>query len=158
MLLESEDRPFEAAMYLETAYERNKEHHVVHSLGRLKEKTQDYRGAIEFYEMALQDVENPVPILHGVADCYHFLGEYEECVRVLARAIIVDPRNEISWNNLEYALDQLGQDGGFFSVFVLYSAKLRRGDTIVDEEAEAAVGELLSRLRVKFGEEFVLAI
>jgi tetratricopeptide (TPR) repeat protein len=158
MLLENEDRPCEAVKYLETAYERSKEHHIVHSLGRLKEKTKDYRGAIEFYEMALQDVENPIPILHGIADCYHFLGEYDECVRVLARAIIVEPRDEISWNNLDYALDQLGQDGGFFSVFVLYIAKLRRGDTIVDEEAEAAVGELLSRLRVKFGEEFVLAI
>jgi len=158
MLLESEDRPFEAVEYLETAYERSKEHHIVHSLGRLKEKTEDYRGAIESYEMALQDVENPIPILHGMADCYHFLGEYEECVRVLTRAIIVDPRDRISWNNLDYALDQLGQDGSLFSVFVLYLAKLRRGDTIVDEEAEAAMGELLSRLRVKFGDGFVLAI
>jgi len=158
MLLESEDRPFEAVEYLETAYERSKEHHIVHSLGRLKEKTEDYRGAIEFYEMALQDVENPIPILHGIADCYHFLGEYEECVRVLTRAIIVDPRDGIAWNNLDYALDRLEQDGVFFSVFVLYLAKLRRGDTVGDEEAEATVSELLSRLQVKFGEEFVLAI
>lgn len=158
MLLESEDRPFEAVEYLETAYERSKEHHIVHSLGRLKEKTGDYRSAIEFYEMALQEVENPIPILHGIADCYHFLGEYQECVRVLTRAILVDPRDKISWSNLDYALDQLGQDSGFFSVFAFYLAKLRRGDTIEDEEAKAAVDELLSRLRVQFGEEFVLAI
>jgi tetratricopeptide (TPR) repeat protein len=158
MLLESEGRPSEAVEYLETAYERSKEHHIVHSLGRLKEKAKDYRSAIEFYEMALKGVENPIPILHGIADCYHFLGEYKECVLVLARAIVVDPRDEISWNNLDYALDQLRQDGGFFSVFVLYLAKLRHGDAIGDEEAEAAVSELLSRLRVEFGEEFVLAI
>jgi tetratricopeptide (TPR) repeat protein len=158
MLLESEEKPFEAVEYLETAYERSKEHHIVHSLGRLKEKTKDYHDAIEFYKMALQDIDNPVPILHSIADCYHFLGEYEECVRVLTRAIVVDPRDEISWNNLDFALDQLEQNGGFFSVFVLYLAKLRRGDIIENEEAEAAVGELLSRLKVKFGEEFVLTI
>jgi tetratricopeptide (TPR) repeat protein len=158
MLLESEDKTSEALKYLETAYELSKEHHIAHSLGRLKEKIKEYRGAIEFYEMALQDVENRVPILRSIADCYHFLGEYEECVRVLARAIIVDPRDETSWNNLGYALDQLGQDDGLFGVFLLYIAKLRRKDSIADDEAEAAAGELLSRLRVKFGEEFVLTI
>lgn len=157
LLLESEDELFEAVKYLEIAYRRSQEHHIVHSLGRLKKRTEDYQGAIRFYKMALQRVDNPVSILRDIADCHHFLEEYEECVRILARAILAEPRDEVLWNNLGYALGRLGRDW-VFSVFEFYVAKLRWGYAVADEEVVAALDELLSRLRIEFGEEFVLAI
>jgi len=157
VLHEKEGKIQEAIHYLEMAFEESQEHHIVHALGRLKQKVGDYRGAIDFYKLALRDVTNPVPILHNIADCYHFLGEYKECVRLSARAILLEPRNELWWTNLQYALAQLGEEA-LFSIFTYFLHKLRAGNDLADEEVEATVDELLSRLRVQFGDEFVLTI
>ena len=156
-LLEKEGKIHEAIHYLEMAFEESQEHHIVHVLGRLKQKVGDYRGAIDFYKLALRDVMDPVPILHSIADCYHFLGEYKECVRLSVRMILLEPRDEMWWTNLQYALAQLGE-GGLFSVFTHFLYKLHAGNDVADEELEAAMDELLSRLRVQFGDEFVLTI
>ena len=156
-LLEKEGKIHEAIHYLEIAFEESQEHHIVHVLGRLKQKAGDYHSAVDFYKLALRDVKDPLPILHSIADCYHFLGEYKECVRLSARAILCEPRNEMWWTNLQYALAQLGEEG-LFSVFIYFLHKLRAGNDVADEEVEAAVDELLSRLRVQFGDEFVLAV
>jgi tetratricopeptide (TPR) repeat protein len=157
MLLDDEGKPEKAVKYLEAASEKSQEHHIVHKLGILKEKTGDYSNAIKFYQLALRDVDNSIPILHGIADCYHFLGEYRECVRVLTRAILIDPEDEISWTNLGYALDQLGVGGISFICFYILR-RFHEDRTTLDEEIQAAIDELLSRLRVEFGEDFVAAI
>jgi len=156
-LLEKESKIHEAIHYLEIAFEESQEHHIVHALGRLKQKAGDYCGAIDFYKLALRDVKDPLPILHSIADCHHFLGEYKECVRLSTKAILLDPRNEMWWTNLQYALAQLGENG-LFSTFTYFLHQLRTGNDVADEEVEAAVDELLSRLRVQFGDEFVLTI
>lgn len=157
MLLEDEGRVHEAIGYLERAFEKSQEHHIVHAMGRLKQKVGDYFSAIDFYNLALRGITDPLPILHSIGDCYHFLGEHKECVRLSARAILLDPRNETWWTNLQHALAQLGEEG-LFSVFTYFLYKLRTGNNVADEEVEAAIDELLSRLSVQFGDEFVLGI
>ena len=102
----------------------------------------------------LLDVEDPVPTLRHIADCYHFLEEYKECVRTLARAVQTDPRDAAVWTNLDYALSQLNLEG-LFSVFADYAHRLRTREEIDDFEIESAVDELLSRLAVEFGDGFV---
>lgn len=156
-LLEDEGKLHEAMQYLERAFENSQKHHIVHALARLKRKIGDYRSAIHFYKLALRDVEDPLPILHSIGDCYHFLGEYEECVRLSARAILLDPRNETWWTNLQYALARLAKDG-LFIAFADFLDQLRAREDVSDEEVEAAVDELLSRLHVEFGSEFVTSI
>jgi tetratricopeptide (TPR) repeat protein len=156
VLHEKEGKIHEAIHYLEMAFEESQEHHIVHALGRLKQKVGDYRGAIDFYNLALRDVTD-VPILRSIADCYHFLGEYKDCVRLSVRMILLEPHNEMWWTNLQYALVQLGE-GELFGTFIYFLHKLRAGNHISGEDVEATMDELLSRLRVQFGDEFVLTI
>jgi tetratricopeptide (TPR) repeat protein len=156
MVLEREGKEQESVLYLENAFRKNQDHHIVHALARLNRKIGDYPSAIEFYKLALRDVSNPLGIFHSIANCYHSLERYRDCVSILATAIIVEPRDKDSWNNLCFSLHVLNKDG-LFSIFLYYIHKL--GKRIVsDEEAEAAVDELISRLSVDFGDEFVDAI
>lgn len=156
-LLEEEGKFCEAIGHLERAFEESQEHHIAHSLGRLKRKTGSYREAIGFYELALRDIADPLPIVRSIADCYYFLEEYTECVRLCTMAILMDSHCEAWWTNLQYALTQLGK-GSLFNIFTWHLHKLRTGQHIDDEETQAAVDELISRLRLRFGDEFVHSI
>jgi hypothetical protein len=89
-----------------------------------------------------------------MGDCYHFLGEHKQCVRLCAESILIDPREEASWANLAYALARLGKETLFWP-FDRYLKLLQAKADVSDDYVEAVVAELLSRMRVDFGEEFV---
>lgn len=108
VFLEREGNLNEAISQLERAFETSQEHHIVHTLGRLKEKVGDYHNAIRFYQMALQDVHDPDSILSSIADCHYRLGEFRDCVVNVFELIQRDPTNPNWWNNLIYSLVQLG--------------------------------------------------
>jgi tetratricopeptide (TPR) repeat protein len=154
MLLEDEGKIGGAIYYLEKAFSKSQAHHIVHSLARLNKRTGDYRRAIEFYQLALYDVQERLAILHEMGDCYHFLGEHKQCVRLCAESILIDPREEASWANLAYALARLGKETLFWP-FDRYLKLLQAKADVSDDYVEAVVAELLSRMRVDFGEEFV---
>ena len=157
MLLEAEQRFPEAISYLEAAYGQSQDHHIVHALARLKEKVGDHHGAIGLYRLALRDVTDPLPILHSIADGLHFLGDYRECVRITSTAIHINPRDEISWTNLIYSLDQLGR-GEASLTLVGFVRRLRTSRNIDDETIRTVVERLQSILRTEFGEEFTQTV
>lgn len=144
-LLIDEGEIQKAEDYLKLAYKQDKGHRVVHNLARVKQKLGQYRDAIEFYEKALEGVKNPVAILRSIADCYHFLGVYEKCIQYETKALLLEPRNEILWSNIQYSLVQLGNED-LFSVFTVLRDKLRAGKRVTNPQVIAAQQELLSRL------------
>ncbi len=122
-----------------------------------KEKTGDYQNAIGLHRLALRDVTNPLPVLHSIANCFHFLGDYNECARITSATLHINPRDEISWANLIYSLDQLGK-GEAALTFVSLVRRIRTGKDIDDETASAAVEKLQSLLRAEFGEAFTQTV
>ena len=157
MLLEDEGKIGGAIYYLEKALGNSQAHHIVHALARLNQKAGDYRKAIGFYQLVLQDVQEQLSILHQMGDCYHYLGEYQQCVRLCAASILINPREESSWANLAYALAQLGNET-LFGPFDRYLKLLQAKAEVSDDYVQAVVAELLSRLRVDFGAEFAEAV
>lgn len=153
-LLVDEGEIQKAQDYLELAYKQDKGHQVVHNLARVKQKLGRNRDAIELYKRALEGVKNPIAILRSIADCYHFLGDYEQCIRYETKALLLDPRNEILWSNVQYSLVQLGNED-LFCVFAVLRDQLRAGKRVTDSQVDAARQELLSRLSSAFGDEFV---
>jgi tetratricopeptide (TPR) repeat protein len=154
MLLEAEQKPFEAIGYLEVAFRQWQAHHIVHALGRLKERVGEYESAIHYYGLALQDVTNPLPILHSIGDCYHFLGNHAECVRVTCTAILIAPQDDISWMNLMYSLEQLERREPFYR-FIGHLRRLQAGKAMSSEEIEDTANELLNVVRTEFGDDFI---
>jgi tetratricopeptide (TPR) repeat protein len=152
-LLMDEGEMQKALHYLELAYKQNKGHRIVHDLGRVKQKLGQYRDAIKFYKMALEGVKNPVALLRSIADCYHFLRTYEQCIQYETKALLLEPRNDILWSNVQYSLVQLGYED-VFSVFTTLRDKLRAGKRVANAQVVAAQQELLSRLSIVFGDEF----
>jgi len=152
-LLVDEGELQKADDYLELAYKQDKGHHVVHNLARVKQKLGQYRDAVEFYMRALEGVKNPVAILRSIADCYHFLGDYKQCIQFETKALLLEPRNEILWSNVQYSLVQLGNQD-LFSSFMVLRDKLGAGEKVTNSQVIAAQQELLTKLRVAFGDEF----
>lgn len=157
LLLEAEQKFFESIPYLEAAYAQSQEHHIVHALARLKEETGDYQRAINLYILALHEATDLLPILHSIANCFHFLGNYKECIRITSVALNINPRDEISWSNLIYSFHQLGL-GEDVLIFTSLARRLRRGRDIDDESANTALRKLMALIRTEFGEEFTQAI
>lgn len=114
MLLEDGGKIGGAIYYLEKAFAKSQTHHIVHSLARLNKRAGDYRRAIEFFQLALPGVQEQLSILHQMGDCYHFLGEHQQCVRLCVESILLNPRDETSWANLAYSLAQLGKQALFW--------------------------------------------
>ncbi len=154
LLLGDEDRTKEAIKYLEMAFQKSREHHIVHKLGIFKEKESDYPGAIRFYKLALEDVSDPTPILHGIADCYHFLENYTECIRVTCAAILIAPQDDISWMNLMYSLEQLKRREPFYK-FIGHIRRVQTGKAMSDEEIKNTANELLNVVCAEFGDDFI---
>jgi tetratricopeptide (TPR) repeat protein len=108
LLLESEQEIPRAIMYLEKAAEKSQEHHIIHTLARLKKKAGDYQSAITYYNMALRDASVPFAILRDISDCYYFLGDMREAAITLMTSILLGAREPALWRNLDYALTELG--------------------------------------------------
>jgi tetratricopeptide (TPR) repeat protein len=157
MLLEAEQKDSEAISHLEAAFRQWQAHHIVHALGRLKEKVGEYESAIYYYGLALRDVTDPLPILHSIAACYHSLKNYIECVRVTCIGILINPQDEISWMNLMYSLEQLKRREPFYR-FIGHLRRLESGKAMSTEECKSTADELLDTVRTEFGEEFVQTI
>ncbi len=108
LLLEAEQKIVQATLCLEKAVERAQDHHIIHALARMKKKTCNYQDAIKYYNLALQDVSNPFPILRAISDCCYFLDNYREAAIVLSTSILLGSDEIDLWRNLAYALDKLG--------------------------------------------------
>ncbi len=154
MLLETDQKPYEAIRYLETAFECWKEHHIVHNLARLKKKVGDYESAIYYYRLALNDVSDPILILHSIANCYHFSRNYLECVRVTCSTITISPDDLTSWENLMYSLEELQKREPFYR-FIGHHRRLRTGKDMSKEELNETLDNLLQVVEKEFGNDFV---
>jgi tetratricopeptide (TPR) repeat protein len=153
MMLETDQKPYEAIHYLEFAFEHWKAHHIVHHLGRLKEKVDDYESAIYYYRLALNEVSDPIPILHSIANCYHFLGNYLECVRVTCSTIVIAPDDITPWENLMYSLEELQKREPFY-IFIGHLRRLRNGKALSKEKLKETVDNLLQVVSNEFGSDF----
>lgn len=142
MLLENDKRVDEAVAYLEKAVEEDQSHLIVHALARLKREKDQYREAITYYKMALKDVSDHLPILEKISDCYHFLNDYMSCVVVISRALLLGSAEASLWNNLNFALDELGIEPERYIAFL--RQKLYSGEAVSDEEIEVQLGALMS--------------
>lgn len=122
--------------------EEDQSHLIVHALARLKREKDQYREAITYYKMALKDVSDPLPILEKISDCYHFLNDYMSCVVVISRALLLGSAEASLWNNLNFALDELGIEPERYIAFL--RQKLYSGEAVSDEEIEVQLGALMS--------------
>ena len=108
LFLEKEGDIHKAIEQVEKAFEKSQEHHIVHTLGRLKYKVGSYEDAIKYYNLALEGVSDLTELLEDIADCHYHLGEFKEAVRITVELLFIQPNNEIWLNNLLYALVRLG--------------------------------------------------
>jgi tetratricopeptide (TPR) repeat protein len=111
--LEQESKIDEAIVFLERAVKQDEidaqlYHSIAHTLARLKRETGCYDEAITYYKMALRNVNDPLPILEKMSECYHHLNDYVSCVVVLSQALMFGADGKTWWNNLSYALNKLG--------------------------------------------------
>jgi tetratricopeptide (TPR) repeat protein len=106
--LESEDKIEEAIRFLEAAFQRDQSHHIAHSLARLKRQVANFEEAIKYYSLAKQGINDPSAMLISMADCFHFLHDYQSCVEVLAEAAFYSAKDSIIWWNLTLAMQELG--------------------------------------------------
>ncbi len=97
---------------------KDHDHFFLHTKARIHRKNGDFKEAINFYQLALKDVSNPIPILTHIADCYNHLGDYEQCVLVLTRGIVEDGGSFEFKRNLRFALLQLGVDYDKFNNYI----------------------------------------
>ena len=145
MVLEEEQNFNEAIQYLELAFEHTQEHHIVHSLARLKRETGQYCEAIKFYEMALKDVPEPFSIFRSIADCYYFLEDFRGCVRTDSKSILLGSDESDLWVNLGFALQSVGlgrtQISSFFSFL---TRNLLEENEVSDADVEKELDQLLS--------------
>ena len=154
MVLEEEQEYRESIKYLEKAFEKSDDHHIVHSLGRLYQKVKNYRTAIKFYELAMNGVSNPLPIMHNIADCYHFLNEYNECVRVTCATVHINPKDKISWENFRYSLVKLGKRDAS-NKFIGFLRKLESNSAISEKDIESITTIMNDVVINEFGNEFL---
>jgi protein O-GlcNAc transferase len=83
------------------------------NLGRLKEKADDYPGAIEWYAKAFwlePGTDDTWYFLHNnMGFCLDKVGRHREAEAYCRKAIAIDPRRHNAWKNLGIALEGLGQ-------------------------------------------------
>jgi tetratricopeptide (TPR) repeat protein len=83
------------------------------NLGRLKEKADDYPGAIEWYAKAFwlePGTDETWYFLHNnMGYCLNELGRHHEAEAYCRKAITIDPLRHNAWKNLGIALEGLGQ-------------------------------------------------
>jgi len=133
VLLEEDGKLDEAMYYLEQAANKDKNHLIVHTLARLKRETGYYREAIKFYKLAIHDVDDPLPILEKIADCYYFLDDYKSCIVVISQALLLGkPVEEQWWNNLYVALNELEIEFSKYNNFL--TQKIYSGESLSEEE------------------------
>ena len=144
MLLEEEQKFTDAIHYLELAYQKSQEHHIVHNLAHLKKKTGEYYEAIKFYKMALVDVSEPSGIFTDIADCYYFLEDFRGCVHILSKMILLGYCKNNPWNNLTFALQKLGaKTCEIFGFFSFLSRNMLNENVVSDEDIDAELDKLL---------------
>lgn len=107
--------------------------------------------------MTLSNLRDAIPILHSISECYHLLEDYKECIRYTSKVIILNPINEIAWQNMIFSWIKLGDTKAGY-MFDGYFQKINSGCAINEEESNAEVNKLLSIIKVKFGNEFLKTI
>ncbi|MFX0141268.1 MAG: tetratricopeptide repeat protein, partial [Candidatus Hodarchaeota archaeon] len=110
LILENENKIQDAILCLENAFQKSPDHHIIHKLADLKKIVGDYQNAISFYNLILHDMGDSTMILHSIAEYYHFLGDYKECIRHLSKGIYINPLDETAWHNLILSLIKLGEN------------------------------------------------
>jgi tetratricopeptide (TPR) repeat protein len=143
ILLESEQKFPQAVVYLEEAVKQSQEHHIVHNLARMKKKVGDYPNAIKYYKMALDDVTESFSILRAMSDCYYFLGDFREAALTLATSILLGSNETGLWENLAFALNNLGLERQRIPEFFAY---LTRSMLMEVERSRENIADRLDQL------------
>ncbi|MCP4411864.1 MAG: DUF4365 domain-containing protein [Gammaproteobacteria bacterium] len=142
VLLEEDGELDEAMYYLEQAANKDKNHLIVHTLARLKRETGHYLEAIKFYKLAIYDVDDPLPILEKISDCYYFLDDYKSCVVVISQALLLGKQVEGQWwNNLYVALNELGIEPSKYDNFL--TQNIYSGESLSEVEIRAKLDLLM---------------
>lgn len=135
-MLEVSGNKKQAMIELERAAQKSQEHHIVHKLAILKQEANEFKDAIHFYELALQDASDQISILSDMADCYYSLEDYIQCIRLMLSLIKLEPDNMRFWQNLQYALVKLDQDSIAFDIEMfmkIYVGNRRKGKRLVKD-------------------------
>ena len=157
VILESEGKIDKAIASLEKAAKKDQNHLIVHKLAHLKRSLGKYREAITFYKLALKEGKESLPILRDIANCYHFLAEYEKSVKVLSVALLIDSRQIQIWNNLGFALNQL-KAYEMSLICAMTIKELQQNNEIDTKATKEAIDNLLSQMKARYGEDFVAMI
>jgi tetratricopeptide (TPR) repeat protein len=142
MILKDDGNYDEATTLLERVPESKRDHRVVHTLARLKAQRGYYHDALMFYNLALADVSDPLPILGEILECQHFLKDYQSCIVTISKALMVNPKRSSSWwNNLRYALNQLGIDSTKYTNFLI--SKMHSGNDLSEDEIRSMLTSII---------------
>ena len=153
MFLKSEGNLKEAIRWLELAVKQSHEHHYVHEFARLQFKVGNYQTALKYYRLAIIDCSNPENVLDSIADCYHLLKDYQNCLVTTMKLLLIEPQNTRWWGNLSYALLQIGKRSLLPSRRFL--SRLEDNDNPEKFECEQQIASMLDKLEANFGTEFV---
>jgi tetratricopeptide (TPR) repeat protein len=154
-ILEDEGRVEDSIRHLEVAFEKNRDHNIVHKLAALKQRVGRYQEAIELYQLIERD--EPEQVWPDIANCYYGIGNHLEALRYCARLAIRDPDNEAWWNNMSIAAVSLIAP----SVALLHNVFFGL-PSLPDMEGECwrqvKVQTLTDALRSAFGDEFAASV
>jgi tetratricopeptide (TPR) repeat protein len=157
IFLRDEGEIFDARKCLQIAYAKSKDHAIVHSLAQLNVQIGSYHDALPLFMVLLMENPNSIPILGEIADAYHFLQNYRECVRYAAKAILLNARDIDYWRNLFFALGQL-KISHILPNFIPFLQSLEANMEFSETEMELYTTLLLDYLYDAFGEEFIDSI
>lgn len=78
-----------------------------YNLGRLKQRENDHRGAIDLYRAMLEKGSNIGEVWNNLGVAYREIGDPDEAISCFRRAVAFAPEMAEAWNNLGVAQDEL---------------------------------------------------
>lgn len=157
IFLQNENQLLDALKCLQIAYDKGKEHIIVHALAKLKQKLQDYDGAIPLLIELLEVSPNSLPIIHEIANCYHFSHSYVEAIRFETKGLLLERQNPRYWENIYFAVNQLKKNDISLALMPILQ-DFRNGTIIDDKVIEVYTDILLDWLDLEFGETFIASV
>lgn len=154
-MLENEGKVEEAISYLKAAFDKSKDHNIVHKLARLKQRAGCYDEAIQLYKLIEND--EPEHVWPDIADCCYLVGNFLDAVQYCARLAIHDPDQERWWINMSYAAVRLNKPSLdlLHNLFFGLPRMLDMEDTLW---RQVKIQTLSDTLRSEFGDEFVASV
>lgn len=112
-------------------------------LGRAKERQGDDRGAVAFFRLAAQWLPGLAPIFNDLGVSLHRLGQRDEALAALDRAISIDPAYAVAHGNRGVVLFDLGRFGEAFDAQLAALDNTSTGSTEKTEIRASALENLL---------------